>query len=293
MKQTPADISIERLLEQDIPELIGFHKDIVMIRNLEEIHLFSHPARLAATTVLVCLEGEIDCSINLKNYRVTANHILVNFAGDIIRINCTRRFSGYAILLSENYLQQLQLDFRLRTESYIALRGNGPISVPDDELLALRPYDILLKMNIEENRPEVLKGLVLALSCTIIDLIKKYQDTPAPEADAMLPRARMIFDKFIRLLGVYHTSQRTLQFYADKMCLTPKYVSAMIKQYSGRGALDWINEYVVLEAKMMLRYTDLSVQEISNRLNFPTQSAFGKYFKQQSGVCPKHYRLIP
>ncbi len=73
------------------------------------------------------------------------------------------------------------------------------------------------------------------------------------------------------------------------MCygLTPKHISGQIKTYSGKCALDWINDYVVLEAKMMLRYTVMTIQEISNSLNFPTQSAFGKYFKLQVGTRPK------
>lgn len=94
----------------------------------------------------------------------------------------------------------------------------------------------------------------------------------------------------MKLLGAYHTKERSLKFYAEKMFLTPKYVSGMIKSYSGKGALEWINEYVVLEAKMMLRYTEMTVQEVAYALNFPTQSAFGKYFKQQVGVGPKRYR---
>ena len=75
----------------------------------------------------------------------------------------------------------------------------------------------------------------------------------------------------------------------NTMCygLTPKHISGQIKTYSGKCALDWINDYVVLEAKMMLRYTVMTIQEISNSLNFPTQSAFGKYFKLQVGTRPK------
>ena len=94
----------------------------------------------------------------------------------------------------------------------------------------------------------------------------------------------------MKLLSAYHTKERSLQFYADKMFLSPKYVSGAIKSYSGKGALDWINEYVVLEAKMMLRYTEMSVQEVAYALNFPTQSAFGKYFRHLLGMSPKQYR---
>jgi len=76
------------------------------------------------------------------------------------------------------------------------------------------------------------------------------------------------------------------------MRLSPKYVSRMIKEYSGRKAIDWICEYVVAEACIMLQHTDLTVQEIAYRLNFPTQSAFGKYFKEGMGMSPKRYRSL-
>ena len=75
------------------------------------------------------------------------------------------------------------------------------------------------------------------------------------------------------------------------MALTPKYMSLMVRNFSGRNALEWLNEYVVLEAKLMLNYTNMTIQEISYRLNFPTQSSFGKYFKQQVGISPKQYRM--
>lgn len=65
MYKALTDISIEHLLGQDIPELVGYNNDIVMISNLSDMRLFSHPARMKATTVFICLHGEIDCSINL------------------------------------------------------------------------------------------------------------------------------------------------------------------------------------------------------------------------------------
>lgn len=289
MYKATTDISIERLLEQDIPELVGFNNDIVMMNTLGDFRLFSHPARLKATTVLVCLQGEIDCSINLRRFKITANHLLVNFASDIIQIHDSDNIAGYAIILSEDYLQQLQLDFRLRAQSYIGLRGNGPISVPYEELVHLKPYYALFKKNMEDGNSEAIKGLALALSHTILSMVRRFQPQNNLTMGKDAPRAQQLFDKFMTLLQAYHEKERSLQFYADKMYLTPKYVSGMIKSYSGKAALEWINEYVVLEAKMMLRYTPMSVQEIAYALNFPTQSAFGKYFKQQVGSSPKQY----
>ncbi len=292
MNNTLTDISIENLLGQDIPELVGYNKDIAMLSNFDDMKLLSHPARLKATTVLVCLHGQIDCSINLKRFRITENHLLVNFSSDIIQIHSTDNIAGYAILLSEDYLQQLQIDFRLRAQSYIGLRGNGPIRVPYEELACLKPYYTLFRKNMEDGNPDVIKGLVHALSHTILSMVRRFQKVHHGGDTKDASRAQQIFDKFMMMLHAYHDRERSIQFYADKMCLTPKYISGAIKAYSGKCASEWINNYVVLEAKMMLRYTTMTIQQISNNLNFPTQSAFGKYFKQQVGISPKQYRAL-
>ncbi len=284
------EISVERLLEQDIPQLVRYHKDIVMLNNFSDMSLFAHPVRLKATIVLVCLKGVIDCNINLHRFLITENQIFVSMAGDIIHINKAEDIEGYAIIFSEAHLQHILLDFRFRAQSYLSLRDNGPVSVPYEELTYLKPYYILMKKNMEEENDQVIKGLSIALSYTFSSLLNKYQASHARESDKDETRTEQLFNKFMKLLETYHTKKRSLQFYADKMCLTPKYVSGAIKSYSGKGALEWINEYVVLEAEIMLRYTEMSVQEIAYALNFPTQSAFGKYFKQQLGVSPKQYR---
>ena len=81
-----------------------------------------------------------------------------------------------------------------------------------------------------------------------------------------------------------------MAFYADKLCLTPKYLSKLIKQASGRSAPDWIDEFVILEAKNLLKYTDLAIKEIVYKLHFPNQSVFFKFFKAHTGLTPSDYR---
>lgn len=284
------EITVERLLEQDIPQLVRYHKDIVMLNNFGDMSLFAHPVRLKGTIVLVCLKGTIDCNINLHRFRITENQIFVSLAGDIIHINKAENIEGYAIIISETYLQNIQLDFRFRAQSYLSIRDNGPVTIPYEELTCLKPYYILMKKNMEEGNDRVIKGLSIALSYTFTSLLNKYQGVHNRESDKNETRTEQIFNRFMKLLEAYHTKERSLQFYADKMCLTPKYVSGAIKSFSGKGALDWINEYVVLEAEIMLRYTEKTVQEIAYALNFPTQSAFGKYFKQKLGMSPQLYR---
>mgnify|MGYP005888602065 FL=1 len=285
----PNEISIEKFLQKNLPGMVNYSNDIVLVSDIAAVHLLSHPTRLHATTALICLSGEIECSINLKRYVVRENSLLVNFPGDIIQIHRVDGVKGSAAIISVNYTHELQLDARTRSDSIMNLHDIGPVSVPLAELEYIGHYDMLLRKSIADGNGMVVRALSLALAYSIIDLLNKYSVRNA-EYGREQSRPQQIFDKFMRLLNEHHVKERSLQFYADRMFLSPKYVSCMIKSYSGRSAGEWINDYVVLEAKIMLRYSDLSVQQIAYHLNFPTQSAFGKYFKEQVGCSPRNYR---
>ena len=236
MYNNPSDISIERLLAENLSEGLSYGNDILLLGNLGDMKLFSHPVRLKATIVFLCLEGEITCSINLKNFTIRASYLLVNFVGDIIHVQSTKNVRGYALILSEDYLQKLQLDFRLRTHSYISIRGNGPISIPYDEIASLKPYFELFKKNIEEGNPDVLKGLTEALSYTLISLISRQSSDSSFEPCAV-SRSRQLFERFMKTAAGLSQPRTHRAVYAEKMCLTPKYFAGAIKSYSGRAVL--------------------------------------------------------
>jgi len=103
-------------------------------------------------------------------------------------------------------------------------------------------------------------------------------------------RSKMIFEQFLHLVTEYHNSERGMSFYAEKLCLSPKYLSKLVKNVSGRSAPDWIDSFVILEAKNMLKYSDLAIKEIVYKLHFPNQSVFYKFFKNHTGMTPSEYR---
>lgn len=93
----------------------------------------------------------------------------------------------------------------------------------------------------------------------------------------------LIFETFIKLVQENYKRERLLGFYADKLCITPKHLSKVIKETSGKSANNWIDDYTMLEAKALLKSTNLTVQQICDELNFDCQSFFGKYFKRHTG----------
>ena len=103
---------------------------------------------------------------------------------------------------------------------------------------------------------------------------------------------RLIFEQFQRLVSENYSQQRQMAFYADKLCLSPKYLSKLVKEVSGKSGPDWIDSYVKLEAKHLLKYSHMPIKEIVYRLNFPNQTVFYKYFKAHTGMTPTDYRNL-
>ena len=103
-------------------------------------------------------------------------------------------------------------------------------------------------------------------------------------------RADVLFAQFIRLLEDNFRMERRVSWYADQMGITAKYLSEMVKQVSKRTPNDWIDSYVMLEIRVLLKSTTKSMKEITKAINFPNQSFFGKYFRDHMGMTPSEYR---
>ena len=104
--------------------------------------------------------------------------------------------------------------------------------------------------------------------------------------------ADVLSKRFMDLVKDNFRKERQLQFYADALCITPRYLSRVVKECTGSSAADWIERCVVLEARALLKSTNMTIQQISDVLNFPSQTFFGKYFKRRVGLSPKEYRRI-
>lgn len=102
-------------------------------------------------------------------------------------------------------------------------------------------------------------------------------------------RAEEIFEKFLLGVKQYCAHHRSVEFYAEQLCITPQYLTRISREVSGKNASDWINEFVILEIKTLLKHTNLTVNEVSAEMHFPDQSSLGKYFKKHVGMSPRQY----
>ncbi|WP_428232463.1 helix-turn-helix domain-containing protein [Flavobacterium sp.] len=142
----------------------------------------------------------------------------------------------------------------------------------------------LLKQSLDNNsnhQPSILRGYLYILIYEL-DFIKQI----TPNETIQNP----IFEKFKEILSKEFLNQRSVQYYADALNVTRKYLSEIIKNNSGKTASDWIEEIIVLEAKVLLQNKEVTINQISDTLNFPNQSGFGRFFKNATGISPLEYR---
>jgi len=163
------------------------------------------------------------------------------------------------------------------------------ITLSEDEYLAAAKYIETIFHIISTNtfyQLEIIKHLTCAAIYGFAEcIIGKNPKKP-------LSSEEIIVNKFFSLLKANYQTTRKAKDYAKKLCISPGYLTEIIKKHTGKTVLEWIGEYLIFEAKTLLHTSGMSVKQISHHLNFPNQSFFGKYFKKHTGISPIRYRLI-
>lgn len=141
------------------------------------------------------------------------------------------------------------------------------------------------------NEPSLFAGhIVMAMTHVLLYEIMDAYMTNIPAGNVSMSRSDTVFMRFLAMLSQHFRKEREVSFYAGELGLTPRYFATIIREKSGLSPGGWIARFVIAEAKTQLLNPDVSVKEVSNMLNFPNQSFFGRYFRQNTGLTPGEYR---
>lgn len=253
-----------------------------------------YPVKMNFTLTLFCTAGHMLVKLNLKEYRLEANDVLVILPGSIGE--CLEFSTDCQVVLlacSDNkYLNDSSSSLAVLFRKYLI--NQALIHISEEELQDFLTIYRLMRKKMEQTdfefTREVLLGYMQVLSCNGYQWIIRYYNKKEKEEKAE-SRQQKLFDSFLELVQKNYKEQRNIGFYAGRLCLTPKYMSRVIYQVSGRYAGDWINDYVILEAKALLKSKKYTVQQVCDMLNFSNPSFFGKYFKAAVGCSPRKYML--
>ncbi len=248
------------------------------------------PLQIRGMGLCICLAGETELSIELKRYTVHKGELFIVLPGVVVQpISRSDDFVGYVLVLKPERIAGIASSAGL--QFYLTVRDNPRIVLHDGDLQALLELCDLIKKKLPcTEHPyyrEIIEHLILTLFYEISAICHRGQQVRRETHR----RQDELFEKFLYLVATHHRTRRSLNFYAEQMCLTPKYLSSIVKQASGESATDWIIRMVIHNAQALLENSKLTIQQVADYLNFPTPSFFGQYFKKHVGMTPKEYRL--
>lgn len=270
---------------------------LIDVRYDETLSVLTHPCRFDGFLAFYCISGHIKVTINLSEFDVEENSLFVYMPGNIICVtdvdkNTAGNMSFRVIAMTREYMESLDVDIPGLMEKRMILQRKPYFFIRGVAQSIARNYVALagevLASNLSYKRKSV--SLLLASFFSIAEGIMEDEMYTENRAAVIPCRGRVIADKFLDLLAEYHSSRRKVTFYAEKLGLTPKYLSGLVKDVTGKSAPEWIDDFVILEAKNMLRYSDMPIKAIVGRLNFPDPPTFHKFFKYHTGITPMQYR---
>ena len=286
----PRKVSISSI-KQDMRDVFYLSDDLVITTLTAETNrTIESPASIDGFSAVIMMSGEATISIDTKSYTVRPNTIVLFNPNSVIRtIKHSADVAVYLVAFSQHFVNELQIELSSSLPVYMRF-GKAPIlEVSPTDIEEIRQLFRLIKTMLhsdkERYRHEIVRTLFSTVFYMITDINQREEQHSVQQG-----RREVLFEEFTNLLKTHNKQERNVSFYAQKMGITPKYLSSIVKEVSGKTAARWIDESVILEAKVLLKYSGLSIQEISERLNFSTQSFFGKYFKQHTGFSPSRYK---
>ena len=266
--------------------------DFAIFDDVSDVPMDEFPNRINAAVIAVCLTGSGKVGVNLREFEVTAGTLLMTLPDQIIQsLGVSDDFSAIYIAVSPQFIDRTftQMKELLSFMFYIKEHPCIPLSKTEQDCMLEYHSFLWKKVKMKDNafRKEIAKGILSAMFYDVYNFCRKHMPV-----DEIRPKTRKeeLFEKFMREVSACNKMERSVIFYANKLCLTPKHLSGVVKEVSGKTAGEWIDNFVILEARALLKSSEMSVQEIAEYLHFANQSFFGKYFKHYVGMSPKEYR---
>ena len=300
MNQTNSEMPISSFTLNELITMAGGEKrpgimgECIAANSASEMEIFRFPSRLNALIIGVGTEGETSLTSNLQEFRLKKDSLFIFSPKHILQVQSNNRFKAHLIVIAPDFLKRINIDTKRMMPLFLQFGSLPCMELTHAESQSLRSFISMVEQELKgpetDFSSEIIGGLIAATIYKVGDILTHYL-TEHPEVDSPIHnRAEEYFRQFTELLGEHYKHERSVGFYARQLCITPKYLTTLIKRISGKSVSEWIDNYVILEAKTLLKYSNMSVQEIAYYLNFPNQSFFGSYFKRNAGMSPSQYK---
>lgn len=242
---------------------------------------------------MVC-NGTAKMEVNGREFELRRNNMfLLNEESQIASVKSSKACLGYVITFSRKFLEGIDVDIKDFMGARLIFRVKPCLALSQSDADRLHNVALALSEAVDDSDKiygdKVIASLFIAFFYTMASVLGRYE-MDKPQVRKGL-RSEELFKQFVEILGEECEKQRSVEYYASRMNITPKYLSLICKSQADKSALRVIDEAVLRRAKDLLMQPGMTIQQVSERLNFMSQSFFGKYFKQRVGISPSRYKM--
>ena len=267
--------------------------DLKVCRNLNHLPLTTYPSYIQSGFVIRCTKGSAKIDVNGNVRQIGENEMIILLPGQLVSLNeVSEDFLVNGLLLSKKLFDDILSGVpRFSPYFFFYMRSHYWYPLSKINVMKLEGYFRLIKEKVVSRSFLRYDSIMNLFRYFYLEIYNEYQNGKKQEYTKFDTRKEELANKFFNLLMENYRENRDVAYYANKLCISPKYLSMIIKETSGKSAKDWILEYVILEVKALLKHTSLNIQEISLRTNFSNQSSLGRFFRKHTGMSLSEYRI--
>ncbi len=267
-----------------------FREDDIILFNTQTDHCLLSDYRGKYHVHILCHAGKAQFSLMEKRYVMEAGDWAIwQIGSDIYDTDYSSDFDADILLVERNFLIENNPEVVWATKAYVFIKENPVFRLDEKERRLLQTDFDLIRQRLSESNIFRREILGRTLQIFLFDLWNVYEEA-INRQEELSNLSASIFHRFMDLVRQYSSSEREVAFYADKLCVSAKYLSEVVKKGSGKPASYWINGYATQEIVSLLKKPDMTLSEISDRLNFYNPAHFTRFVRKMLGVSPSEYR---
>jgi AraC-like DNA-binding protein len=269
---------------------VSLDNDLMLSDCINKAPMPKDPRKMTFILIGLCTKGQL-------RYRIDGKEQVIN-EGDILIVSEHQVIDGYTpsptmeglcIMMSVNFFHEIIKSVHDVSSLFVFARTQPVLKLEQRECDVFKEFFYVIKKKINDTnnffRKDLIRTLLLAMFYDVGNIIYRVRNF----GEVQVPSEKL-FTRFLRLVQTNCKRERRVSWYAQQLCISPKYLSLVVKRISGRTALEWIENYVTMELRVALKNSTRSIKEIAEDMNFPNQSFLGKYFKEHVGMTPSEYR---
>ena len=272
--------NIKKIVEPNSGIDYSLEKDFKIFTLSKELPITTYPSYIRLGIVIYCVKGNAKIDIYSNKHIITPKELIIILPGQLVALtDVSVDFQIRYFTITESFYSDILSGIsRFSPHFFFYMRTHYWYPQTENDTRRLMNFFGMVKDKVTSNDIYRRELIIHLLRYLYLELFNAYEKEASLMTTRKDTRKEELANKFFGLIMKHFKENKDVAFYADKLCITSKYLTMVIKEVSGKSAKDWIVEYIVLEIKALLKNTNMNIQEIAVKTNFANQSSLGRFF---------------